>query len=40
VPEVLLDRARVLALAGKLETTRMPQHVWMDREGEFRELAD
>ena len=31
VPEVLLDRARVLAVAGELEPARMPQHVRMDR---------
>jgi hypothetical protein len=39
VSEVLLDRARVLALAGELESTGMPEHVRMDREGQFRELA-
>ena len=39
MPEVLLNGSRVLAIACKLEPTRMPQHMWMDREGEFRELA-
>ncbi len=39
VPQVLLDRARVLTLAGELEPTGMPQHVRMDGEGELRELA-
>ena len=39
VPEVLLDRPGVLALARELEAAGMAQHVRMDREGEFRELA-
>ncbi len=39
VPEVLLDRPRILALAGELETAGMPQHVRVDGEGEFGELA-
>jgi len=35
----LLDRARVLALAGPLVSARMPQHVGVAREGELGELA-
>jgi len=29
VPQVPLDRPRVLALAGKPVTARLPQHLWM-----------
>ena len=39
VSEVLLDRARIVPLVRELVTGRMPEHVRMDREGEFRELA-
>ena len=39
VPEVLLDRPRVLALTGELKPAGMAQHVRMDREGELGELA-
>jgi hypothetical protein len=39
VPEVLLDRSRVVPLVRELVAGRVPQHVRMDGEGEFRELA-
>jgi len=39
MPEVLLNRSRVLALTRELEPARVPQHVRMDREGEFCEFA-
>ena len=39
VPEVLLDRSSVVSLIRQLITGRVSQHVRMDREGEFRELA-
>lgn len=37
VPEVLLDRVGVLALARELVATGMPQPVRMDQEGELHE---
>jgi hypothetical protein len=39
VPEVLLDRASVVPLVRKLVAGRVSEHVRMDGEGEFRELA-
>ncbi len=39
VPEVLLDRARVVPFVGELVAGGVPEHVRMDREGQFRELA-
>lgn len=39
VSEVVLDRARVPSLVGELEAVSMAQHVWMDREAEFRFLT-
>jgi hypothetical protein len=39
MPEVLLDRSRILTLIGELVAGRMPQHVRVDGEGEFGELA-
>ena len=39
VPEVVLDRSRVLAIVRKLVAAGMPQHVAVDREGEARGLA-
>ena len=39
VPEVLLDRSRVVPFVRELVAGGVPQHVRMDREGEFRELA-
>ena len=39
VPEILLDRARVVALVRKLVSGGVPEHVRMDGEGEIRELA-
>ncbi len=37
--EVLLDRARVVPFVRELVAGRVPEHVRMDREGEFREFA-
>lgn len=37
VPEVLLDRSRVVPLVRKLVAGRVTEHVRMDGEGEFRE---
>jgi hypothetical protein len=39
VPEVLLDRARVVTLVRELVAGGVAQHVRMDREGEARDLA-
>jgi hypothetical protein len=39
MPEILLDRASVMAFVGQLVASGVPEHVRMDREGEFRELA-
>jgi hypothetical protein len=39
VSKVLLDRARIVPLVRELVADRVPEHVRMDREGEFRELA-
>ncbi len=39
MPEVLLDRSGVVPLIGELVAGRVPEHVRMDREGEFRALA-
>jgi hypothetical protein len=39
VPKVLLDRSGVVPLVRKLVAGRVAQHVRMDREGKFRELA-
>ena len=39
VPKVLLDRSRVVPFIRELVASRVPEHVRMDREGEFRELA-
>src|SRR5450759_1829865 len=37
--EVLLDRARIVTVIGEFVARRVPQHVRVDREGEFRALA-
>src|SRR5260370_1217804 len=39
MPKILLDGARVLAVVRKLVAGRVTQHMRMDGEGEFRELA-
>jgi hypothetical protein len=39
VPEVLLNRSSVVSLVRELVASGVPEHVRMDREGEFRELA-
>jgi hypothetical protein len=39
VTEVLLDRSRVVPLVRELVAGRVPEHVRMDREGEFGEFA-
>ena len=39
VSEILLDRARVVPVVRELEPGRVPQHVRMDGEGEFRSIA-
>ncbi len=39
VTEVLLDRSRVVSLVRELVPGRVPEHVRMDGEGEFSELA-
>ncbi len=39
MPEVLLDRARVVPFVGELVAGGVPEHMRMDREGQFRELA-
>jgi len=39
MPEILLDRSRVVPFVRKLVAGRVAQHVRMDREGQFRELA-
>lgn len=39
MPQVLLNRPRVVPLIGKLVAGGVPEHVRMDGEGEFRELA-
>jgi hypothetical protein len=39
VPEIGLDGARVVAVVGELEPARMPQHVGMHEEREFRSHA-
>ena len=40
VPEVVLQRPRVVAIVGELKTTGMAQHVWVDRERHLGSLAD
>ena len=40
VPEVVLQRPRVVAIVGELETTGMAQHVGVDREWHLGSLAD
>src|SRR5262249_31673126 len=40
VPEVVLQRPRVVAIVGELEPTGMAKHVWMDREWHLGSLAD
>lgn len=39
VPQVVLNRPRVVSLVGELVADRMPEHVRVDREGKFRLLA-
>src|SRR5499427_4773455 len=39
VAEIGLDGASVVAIVGELEPARMPQHVGMHKEGEFRSHA-
>ena len=39
MPQVVLDRSRVLAVIGKLITAAMPQHVAMHEEGKLGSLA-
>ena len=39
MPEILLNGPRVVPLVGEFVARRMPQHVRMDGEGEFRPLA-
>src|SRR5262245_14966549 len=34
MPEVVLNRARVLSVVGELEPRSMTQHMWMHREGQ------
>src|SRR5215472_6805513 len=40
VPEVVLQRPRVVAIVSELEPTGMAQHVWVDRERHLGSLAD
>src|SRR5262245_38241720 len=40
VPEVVLQRPRVVAIVGELEPTGMAQHVWVDREWHLGGLPD
>src|SRR5262245_5353347 len=40
VPEVVLQGARVVAIIGQLEPTRMAKHVWVDREWHLGGLPD
>src|SRR5215472_11182715 len=40
VPEVVLQRPRVVAIVGELEPTGMAQHVWVDRERHLGSLTD
>src|SRR5262245_50862698 len=40
VPEICLQRARVVASIGELEPAGMAKHVWVDREGHASTLAD
>ena len=40
VPEVVLERSRVVAIVGEFEPTGMAKHVWVDREWHLGGLAD
>src|SRR5262249_27841451 len=40
VPEVVLERSRVVAIVGELEPTGMAKHVGVDREWHLGSLAD
>src|SRR5262245_16554272 len=39
VPEVMLQRPRVVAIIGELKTTGVAKHVWVDREWHLGSLA-